>query len=146
MDQMIKKFFPEGQRKLVVSLIALAIALGFEKFGGGLTPNMQDSLIAIVAIFTGGNVMEHLANALKIVKGSKIGDIVEAILPGDQGLGREQQEQEQEPPKDLTPYVQELYNRMASVEQIQGTQAKNIESIVKLMPTRQAPAGPVNHG
>ncbi len=122
MNNLLIKLFPQGQRKLMVSLIALVIGVALEKFAGGLTANMETSLIAIVAIFTGGNVMEHLANALKIVKGTKVGQVIEDVLPGDQGLGTQVVQEEE------GDYITERFD---SLEDIQKRQAANIEALVK---------------
>jgi len=88
MEKLLNALFPQGYRKLLVSLIALIVGVVLDKFGGGLDDNMRSSLIAIVAIFVTGNVGEHLADALKFLKGTKVGQIVEDIIPGDQGLGK----------------------------------------------------------
>jgi hypothetical protein len=128
MEGLVGKLFPEGQRKLLVSLIALAIGIVLEKFAGGLTDNMRDSLIAIVAIFTGGNVMEHLANALKIVKGTRVGQIIEDMIPGDQGLGKEP-----DPVQEQSEEEDELQHRLYVMEQAQKVQANNISSIVNML-------------
>jgi hypothetical protein len=87
MSKLILALFPQGQRKTMVSMIALVVGVIIERFGGGLSDNMTHALIALVAIFTGGNVLEHLSGVLKPLKGTKVGQIVEDIIPGDQGLG-----------------------------------------------------------
>lgn len=134
-EVLLKKLFPEGQRKLVVSLIGLAVAIVLEKFTKtGLSDNMQESIIAIVAIFTGGNVMEHLGNALKIIKGTKVGQIIEDIMPGDQGLGMPApapvEQKEEEGHQEVLNYVEQ---RMGQIEDIQRRQTKNIEVLVANM-------------
>lgn len=85
-NTLILKLFPEGQRKVMVSLIAIAVGVAMERLGGGLSNNMENALVALVAIFTGGNVIEHIAAAIKVLKGSKAGAIIEDLIPGDQGL------------------------------------------------------------
>lgn len=88
LNKLILALFPQGQRKVVVSLIALAVGVVMEKFAGGLSENLMVALISVVGIFTGGNVLEHLSGVLKGLKGMKIGQIIEDALPGDQGLGK----------------------------------------------------------
>jgi hypothetical protein len=87
-SKLILALFPQGQRKVVVSLIALALGIVMEKFAGGLSENMMTALIAVVGIFTGGNVLEHLSGVLKGLKGTKLGQTIEDLIPGDQGLGK----------------------------------------------------------
>lgn len=82
--KLIQNLFPEGQRKVMVSLIAILIGAGMDKFGGGLTDHMMTLLIAGVGIFTGGNIFEHIK---EMIAGTKVGKIIEDVLPGDQGLG-----------------------------------------------------------
>lgn len=85
MSDLIQKLFPEGQRKLVMSLVTLVVGLVLNHFNA-LDEQMKQSLLAILAIFVTGNVMEHLADALKVLRGTKVGHIVEQLIPGDQGL------------------------------------------------------------
>lgn len=86
LKKLIESLFPQGQRKVIVSLIVVLIGAILEKWGGGLSESMLTALIAVAAIFTGGNVLEHLAQVLAPLKGTKIGQVIEDIIPGDQGL------------------------------------------------------------
>lgn len=120
--------FPQGYRKLLFSLIALAIGFGIEKFGGGLSDNMEQSLIAIVAIFVTGNVGEHLSKALAVLRGTKIGQIIEDVVPGDQGLGENSQFAEA-PLEEEDPYemrFKELENKLT-------VQAQNMGQVVQIL-------------
>lgn len=145
MKDMIAKLFPEGQRKLMVSLVALAIAIAFEKgTKQGLSEDMKTSLIAIVAIFTGGNVMEHMANALKVFRGTKIGGIIEDVLPGDQGLRVEEpQKEEVAAAPDFTEHIKELYShaqtvngRLKAMEDSAKLQAENTQRLITMINNR----------
>lgn len=138
MNNLLNALFPQGKRKLLVSLIALVVGLGLEKFGGGLSENMMVSLIAIVGIFTGGNVGEHLADALKVFRGTKVGQIIEDILPGDQGLGEDKVDTAYySPPKAAVASEQDL--RINELENKLVVQSQNISQIVNLLNTmRQA--------
>lgn len=147
MNNLLVKLFPQGQRKLIVSLIALVVGIVLEKFSKtGLTDNMQQSLIAIVAIFTGGNVMEHLANALKVVKGTKVGQVIEDLMPGDQGLGYDKTPPAPEQSEEADPFEE----RILMLEDIQKRQARNIEVLVqqlnRVLQPQQPPQQPPYKG
>lgn len=135
MNKLLLALFPQGHRKLMVSLLALAVGVVLEKFGGGLSDNMQVSLIAIVAIFAGGNVGEHIADALKFLKGTKVGQIVEDIVPGDQGLGASSVSAARA--RDDEDMVGELAEaseaRFADLEKKLAIQAQNVGQIVQIL-------------
>ena len=143
MNDVLTKLFPQGQRKLIVSLVGLAVAIAFEKFTKqGLSDDMKTSIIALVAIFTGGNVMEHFANAVKVLKGTKIGAIVEDALPGDQGLKvqKEEIQREEAAVPDFTEHIKELYGhaksvnqQLAELKQSQQLQADNTQKLIGMI-------------
>lgn len=141
MTKLLEALFPQGHRKLMMSLIALVVGVVMEKFGGGLSDNMQTSLIAIVAIFAGGNVGEHIANALKFLKGTKVGQIVEDIVPGDQGLGVASAVAPAAQPArapavssaDLEDVLGEVDGRFADLEKKLAVQAQNVGQIVNIL-------------
>jgi hypothetical protein len=88
MGALIQALFPEGQRKVMVNLIALAIGtVVFLVNGHQIPDNMVTMLLGLSAIFNGGNILEHLSEVLGGLKGSKAGQIIEDLIPGDQGLG-----------------------------------------------------------
>lgn len=139
----------------MVSIVALLVGTIIEKFGGGLSDNMTQALIALVAIFTGGNVLEHISGVLKPLKGTKAGQVIEDILPGDQHLGAESQQQQQaaaEPTRQPAPIEQEF---MAFANHVQGrmdelqkqiqVQAQGVAQLVQIVnsqrgsPAQQAP-------
>lgn len=148
MNDVLVKLFPQGQRKLIVSLVGLAIAVAFEKFTKqGLSEEMKNSIIALVAIFTGGNVMEHFANAVKVLKGTKVGAIVEDILPGDQGLKavKEEVQAEEASAPDFTEHIKELYahaksvnEQLTALKQSQQTQADNTSKLISMINSQRA--------
>jgi phage-related minor tail protein len=59
-------------------MLALIIGVVLNHFGQ-LNDNMKQALIAIVAIFTTGNIMEHLADALKVFKGTPLEKVVDQL-------------------------------------------------------------------
>ena len=131
MTNLINGLFPAGHRKLLVSIIALALGFGIDQFGGGLSDNLTQSLIAIVAIFAGGNVMEHLAEALKFLKGSKLGEFIEEALPGDQGLGDGSSQFAQAPP--VPTETELLKSQLASVQTALQKQEHNMGMMVQII-------------
>lgn len=134
MSKLLEALFPQGHRKLMVSLIALVVGVVLEKFGGGLSDNMQTSLIAIVAIFAGGNVGEHLADALKFLKGTKVGQIVEDIVPGDQGLGAGSSSAAMARAEDDVADLAEASEaRFKELENKLAIQAQNVGQIVQIL-------------
>ena len=137
MDKLLEALFPQGKRKVVVSVVALIVGLVLEKFGGGLSENMQTSLIAIVAIFTGGNIMEHLADALKIIKGTKLGQIIEDAIPGDQGLGMDVSQKEERDP--VAELAMETNARFQAIEAAQKQQAQNTAVLIDHVKRLQQP-------
>lgn len=151
MNDVLVKLFPQGQRKLIVSLIGLAVAIAFEKFTKqGLSEEMKTSILALVAIFTGGNVMEHFANAIKAFKGTKIGAIIEDVLPGDQGLkiAKEEVQAEEAAAPDYTEHIKELYahakgvnEQIAQLKQSQQLQAENTQKIIAMINSQRAGKG-----
>lgn len=145
MNKMIEALFPQGKRKLMVSLIALVISVVMEKFGGGLSDNLQTSLIAIVAIFAGGNVGEHIADAIKFLKGTKVGEIIEDIIPGDQGLGQLPAASANNEAANAMAYAarvdQAAGERIAELEKKLAVQAQNMGQIVQLLNQIRNPNG-----
>lgn len=149
MTKMIEALFPMGKRKLMVSLIALVISVVMEKFGGGLSDNLRVSLIAIVAIFAGGNVGEHIADAIKFLKGTKVGEIIEDIIPGDQGLKAMSSDEKAEAAHGAAMEAQAhaakidqaAGERIAELEKKLAVQAQNMGQIVQLLNQIRNPNG-----
>lgn len=63
--KLVQNLFPGGQRKVMLSLIAILIGVILDKFAGGLTENMMTVLISAVGFFTGGNIVEHIRGSFK---------------------------------------------------------------------------------
>lgn len=144
--KLIQSLFPEGQRKVMVSLIAILIGTGLDKFGGGLSDSMLHLLIAAVAIFTGGNVLTSLADVLKPLKGTKLGHLIEEFVPGDQGLDGDANAPQQTvayaqaPPSNNVASKQEVYeamnaagSRFDTLEKQLAVQAQNVNQLVQII-------------
>jgi hypothetical protein len=148
--KLIQSLFPEGQRKVMVSLIAILVGAILDKFAGGLTDNMEHILIGAVAIFTGGNIFEHIKGMLA---GTKVGQMIEDIMPGDQGLMPEVAKPEMQMAQAASNAVNVANNvvgqamdavgkRFEALEQRLTVQAQNqaklVEFINKMTATAQA--------
>ncbi len=83
--KLIQSLFPEGQRKVMVSLIAILVGTGLDKVGGGLSENMVTVLLGAVGLFTAGNIVENLRASLG---GTSVGKFIERITPGDTGFDK----------------------------------------------------------
>lgn len=64
---MIIKQVPEGQRKLIATVVTMVVGLVAEKYLGGLSDNLAILIGGALALFVGGNAMEYVAN----IKGTK---------------------------------------------------------------------------
>ena len=137
MSNLIGALFPQGQRKLVVSLIALIVGVVIEKTQGGLSEAAKESLIAIVAIFTGGNVLEHVTSVFK--KPALVAPIMQDF---------DEAEDLSEPPvplNDVETLKNETGNRFNAMEEKINIQSQNISQIVTIlnqMRNPQPPKGP----
>lgn len=142
-NKLILSLFPEGQRKVMVSLIVVAVGVIVDKFAGGLTDQLMTVLIAAAGIFTGGNIFEHMKEIFTGLKGSKLGRVIEDILPGEQGLGHATPAQTADV-QAVHPQVvvqsDEMYafmngteKQMAELRTQLGVQAQNVAQIVQLI-------------
>lgn len=132
LSKLVLDLFPQGQRKVMVSMMAIVIGVALEKLGGGLSVHMEQALVAIVAIFTGGNVLEHLSSVLRGLKGTKVGQVIEDAIPGDQGLGREEQVQ-MAMQGQLDGAMGAVDRRFAELEKKLETQAANLGQLVGIL-------------
>jgi hypothetical protein len=144
MENLIERLFPEGKRKLMVSLIALAIAVVLNHFNA-LNDNTKQALIAIVAIFTTGNIMEHLADALKIFRGTPLEKVVEQV----ETIANVPQSAQaaQAPASTGDPRVDEVIKVVNELRGQSQVQAQNMAQIIGIIngmrnPSSGAPAQP----
>lgn len=52
---------PEGQRKLIATIVSMILAVVSEKYFGGLSDNLALLIGSALALFVGGNAMEYVA-------------------------------------------------------------------------------------
>lgn len=69
---MLDKIFSVGNRKVIALVLALAAILFGDKLGITMTEEMNDSIVQLVAVFTGGNVLSKFAFALLNKTGAKL--------------------------------------------------------------------------
>lgn len=138
MNKLILALFPQGQRKLMVSLLGLVVGLGMEKLGGGLTDKMHDIIITVVAIFAGGNALEHITGIFTQQK-----QVYED--------GPEYFEEPPQPTKELTvmdaldsvhSLEAKLNNRFAEIDKQIALQTQNIQQIVQILNQNRKAATP----
>jgi hypothetical protein len=67
----IGEVFEPGNRKTTMTLIALVGTILLEKYGGGISGDLKEMILAILAIFTGGNVLSKGIQAAKEIKVQK---------------------------------------------------------------------------
>lgn len=137
MQNLIETLFPEGKRKLMVSVIALIIGVVLNHFNA-LNDNMKQALIAIVAIFTTGNIMEHLADALKVFKGTPLEKVVEQIETAA-GVPASSQAA-QAPAASGDPRVDAVINALNELRSQIQVQAQNTNQIVQIINTMRGGA------
>lgn len=58
---MLFKQVPEGQRKLIATVVTMIVGLVAEKYLGGLSDNLTVLIGGALALFVGGNAMEYVA-------------------------------------------------------------------------------------
>lgn len=134
MSNLISALFPEGQRKVMVNLIVVLVGLVVDKFAGGLTSNLTTILIAVAAIFTGGNVLANIGGIIAGLKGTKVGQVIEDILPGDQGLGAQAQAMVVDTARqEVAGATSALADKMAAIERQLQVQAQNTSAIVQII-------------
>lgn len=139
MNKLFEALFPEGKRKLMITILALAIGAGFEKFGGGLSDEMVTAILGLVGIFTGGNMVEHI---MSVIKGKKQAKPIEQDMSSDIRNHNQQ-------PMSLEQLFSKVYveldnirNNAANVNEQLKIQASNTAAIVNVINTMRGAVGP----
>ena len=132
LSRLIQSLFPEGQRKVMVNLVVVIIGVAIDRLGGGLSDKMGTILISAAAIFTGGNVIEHIK---EIFSGTKVGKVVDEMLPPQQAMM-----QEPPPPQFDPSMLNEIINRIhdserrfADLDNKLTVQAENTRQLVNII-------------
>lgn len=147
---MLEKIFAPGQRKIVAFLIGVALTLFGDKLGITMTEENQTAVLALVGIFTGGNVLSKFAHAL--IKGAPLVP-VSLSSPPSEAPGEERQEDfvlgevvrvekyAQQIAKDATAELNKVHARCKRIEEHMTKQSTSINDILTLL---NAPKGPGN--
>ncbi len=108
-------------RKGLVSVLALAIGVGAEKFGGGLSTELLTLLISVVSVFTGANVLSQKIGGGSSSQPQKEADII------DEGS----------PEPDLSSEVKRIGDYLNQLDQVCGRQFQEYnrqhEETIKLL-------------
>lgn len=131
----------EGNRKTLMSLIAIIITVVTEHYTGPLSHQALDALVAIVGIFAGGNVAEHFANALKMKYSGP-------VMQGEPPVPSQREEAPQTGPsvQQVAEYAQRIANdttnQFKQVHELLAKQANSIDGLVKAINNRPPQAPP----
>lgn len=143
---MLDKIFSVGNRKIVAMVLALAAILFGDKIGITMTDEMNDSIVQLVAVFTGGNVLSKFAFALlqkaapklplpqleqelPVAPGPAQATSVEAVLQYAQNIA-----------KDTTAELNKVHGRIDEMSVHVGKTTKSVNDLILLINQRVLPA------
>lgn len=109
---------PEGQRKLIATVITMILAVVSEKYFGGLSDNLALLIGSALALFVGGNAMEYVAQ-----------------IKGKTTVQQKQEVQDIEVYSEGEPEVKELsvaevMNQLVNLDNAAGAQLKQLRDSV----------------
>lgn len=114
---------PEGQRKLIATVITMILAVVSEKYFGGLSDNLALLIGSALALFVGGNAMEYVAQ----IKGKpQKEEVVEYIDTSPDAPTPEV--------SDLT--IAEVMNQLVNLDNAAGAQLKQLRDSVAGLESR----------
>jgi hypothetical protein len=155
---MLEKIFHPGQRKIVAFLIGVALTLFGDKIGVPMTEENQTAVLALVGIFTGGNVLSKFAHAL--IKGAPLVQQAPPVSLSDRQVDAESQEDftlgevvrvekyAQQIAKDATAELNKVHARCKRIEDHMTKQSTSINEILGLINAMKGvpPQGPQGPG
>lgn len=126
---------PEGQRKLIATVITMILAVVSEKYFGGLSDNLALLIGSALALFVGGNAMEYVAQikgkptvqkeeiqeieaAPEEVETLSVAHVMDELVKLDNAAGSQ---------------LKRLNDSIAGIEARLKTQAENIDKIVNII-------------
>lgn len=114
------ELFEPGHRKTTMTLIALVGSILLEKYGGGISGDLKEIILAIFAIFTGGNVLSKGIQAAKEVKVQKqvVSEVVTDLVEGAQ--------QQSDPAPARDPIIDDIINHVNKLDQVAGQKLKEL--------------------
>ena|SRR5688500_18917402 len=137
--KILERLFQEGNRKMLMSLLAIAVTVLTEKYTGPLSGQALEAIVYIVGIFAGANAAEHFAQALKLKHGGPLPLQEELPLDPapaptssgvtvDQVLGYAQQIA-----KDSSVKFQALENQSKSMQELLNKQSMSIQGLTNVI-------------
>lgn len=113
---MLSNLFQPGNRKLMMTLVAVVGAILMEKFGGGLSPELRNMILSALGIYAGTNVLSKGIYAVESVKNAKI-------------------EQQQVAGVDHTPQINKIVEYVNSLDKAVLDKVKEIEARLDEIPS-----------
>lgn len=136
METLLTKFFPEGKRKLMVTLIALALAFVAEQvLKRPLDDNLVQLILGVVGVFTLGNAAEHAAIAkvksAEAKVAAQVSDVRQAAEQGpDYGAAIQTMAAQ------FDQVVNDVNLRIQALTDSQAAQAQNLQTILQAVNRR----------
>lgn len=127
----IGELFEPGHRKTTMTLIALVGSILLEKYGGGISGDLKEIILAIFAIFTGGNVLSKGIQAAKDIKTQQqvVSDVVTDLV---QEAKQEQTAPARDPIIDqIIEHVNKLDAEAGRLIKEQGERIEQVNTSVK---------------
>ncbi len=114
----IGELFEPGHRKTTMTLIALVGSILLEKYGGGISGDLKEIILAIFAIFTGGNVLSKGIQAAKEIKTQQqvVTDVVTDLVS----------EAKQEAPPARDPVIDQIIEHVNKLDAEAGRLIKEL--------------------
>lgn len=125
---------PEGQRKLITTIMTMALGIAAEKYLGGLSNNLAMLFGSALALFVGGNAVEHITLLKKAAQVDQEPVLID--LPQEQEEGPSTQEvmsQLVNLDNAAGAQLKQLRDSVAGIEGRLKTQAENIDKIVGII-------------
>lgn len=151
---MLDKIFSVGNRKIIAMVLGLVAILFGDKLGIVMTDEMNDAVVQMVAVFTGGNVLSKFAFALlnktgavKLPQLEEAHDIVinqgsEAPASSSSVDAEAVHQYASRIAQDTTKELQNVHNRIGVIEQHLGKTTKSVNDLIALINQQVLPAIP----
>lgn len=146
---MLEKIFAPGQRKIVAFLVGVALTLFGDRLGITMTDEVQQSLITLIGIFTGGNVLSKFAFAMDkkvapVESFSPSAPPIQQAEDSDLVLGEivRVENYAKQIAKDATAELNKVHKRCKVIEDHMTKQSQSINDLLAMFNKQAPPAGP----
>ncbi len=150
----LKKLFAPGNRKNIAFMIGILLTLFGDKLGVTMTDDIQQSVITLITIFTGGNVLSKFAY---VFGQKKLVDDLDVRFPAlsDKQVDAESQEDftlgevirvekyAQQIAKDATAELNKVHTRCKTIETHMAKQSQSINDLIAMMQPKSPSPGKV---